>query len=243
MASLDGHLEMALESGTRLYAKAKELGSPVLGRQFADEASFRPLLYLGRAEEAMAGLTRACDMAGVQPAWEVSLQRVLCLAHLGRRAEAQEALSELLKERDIGPDVDETPATFLATLLEASVLVRDPQAAELLAHRLAEISHYAADGSYLTCVARHLGGAAALVGKPDEARDLYQKAVELTGRIRNRPEMALTRLQLAELLIDGFPDDRDEAQKHLNFAVAEFRDMKMKTSLERALNQNGAARS
>ena len=243
VATLDGHQEMAPESGTRLYAKAKGLGSPVLGRQFADEASFRPLIYLGRADEAMAGLTKACDMAGVQPVWEVSLQRVLCLAHLGRRAEAQAALSELLKERDIGPDVDETPATFLATLLEASVLVQELEAADLLAHRLADVSHYAADGSYLTCIARHLGGAAALVGKPDEARTLYHKAVELTGRIRNRPEMALTRLQLAELLIDSYPVEHDEAKKHLDFAVAEFRDMKMKSSLERALNHNGAASS
>ena len=130
VAQLDGHLERALDSATILYDRAKELGSPVLGRQFADEASFRPLLYMGRAEEAMVALTQACDMAGVQPDWEVSLQRVLCLAHLGRRAEAQETLSALLNERNIGPEVDETPATFLATLLEASVLVEERTAAE-----------------------------------------------------------------------------------------------------------------
>ena len=235
-ATLDGHLERALEFGKQLYAKAKGLGSPVLGRQFADEASFRPLLYLGRAEEAMAALTRACDMAGVQPVWEVSLLRVLCLAHLGRRAEAQEALNELLNERGIGPEVDETPATFLATLLEASVLVQEHEAAEFLAHRLADLRRFAADGSYLTCIARHLGGAAALRGEQDEARALYHEAAELTGRIRNRPEMALTRLQLAELLLDAYPDERDEARKHLDFVVTEFRDMGMKSSLERAMN-------
>ena len=235
MAMLDGHLERALDCATLLYARAKELGSPVLGRQFADEASFRPLLYMGRAEEAMAALAQACDLAGLQPDWEVSLQRVLCLAHLGRRAEAREALSELLSERNIGPEVDETPATFLATLLKASVLTEESTAAEFLARRLNDLSRFAADGSYLTCVARHLGGAAALLEDPEEARTLYQGAVELTGRIRNRPELALTRLQLAELLFDHYPEEREEALKHVVFSVAEFRDMKMKSSLERAL--------
>ena len=173
VATLDGHLEGALDSATRLYSKAKGLGSPVLGRQFADEASFRPLLYLGRAEEAMAALTRACDMAGVQPVWEVSLQRVLCLAHLDRRAEAWDELGELLQQRVVGPEADETPATFLTTLLEAAVLIGDQDAAEILARRLAGLVSLAADSSYLTCIARHLGGAAALSGSPDQARTFY----------------------------------------------------------------------
>ena len=145
-------------------------------------------------------------------------------------------LNELLNERNIGPEVDETPATFLATLLEASVLVEERTAAEFLAHRLSDLSKFAADGSYLTCIARHLDGAATLLEKPDEARTLYQGAVELTGRIRNRPEMALTRLQLAELLLDHYPEEHEEARRHVDFAVSEFLDMKMKSSLERALN-------
>ena len=241
-ATLDGHLESALESGAQLYAKAEELGSPVLGRQFADEASFRPLLYLGRAEEALAALTRACDMAGVQPVWEVSLQRVLCLAHMGRRAEAEKALTDLMNDGHMGPEVDETPATFLSTLLEASVLIGQRDATEFLAPRLADLSHYSADSSYLTNTARHLGGAAALMGNPDKARAMYQKASELTGWIRNRPEMALTRRHMAELLFDHYPDEHNEARKHLEFAIADFRDMKMQSSLERALNRNGRAK-
>ena len=238
-ATLNGHLERALESAGHLYTKAKELGAPVLGRQFADEASFRPLLYLGRAEEALEALTRACDMAGVQPVWEVSLQRVLCLAHMDRRAEAQAALNELLNDQHIGPVVDETPATFLAILLEASILVGKRDAAKFLALRLADLSHFSADSSYLTCIARHLGGAAALMSKPDEARTMYQQASDLAGRIRNRPEIALTRLQMAELLFNYYPDEHDVARRHLDFATTEFRDMNMKSSLERAVSRNG----
>ncbi len=47
--------------------------------------------------------------------------------------------------------------------------------------------------------------------------------------------MRSPRLQLAELLLDHYPDDRAEAMEHLDFAIAEFRDMKMQPSLEQAL--------
>ncbi len=50
-----------------------------------------------------------------------------------------------------------------------------------------------------------------------------------------RPEITLTRLQLAELLLEYYPDEEKEALEHLDFAIKEFREMKMKPSLERAL--------
>ena len=53
--------------------------------------------------------------------------------------------------------------------------------------------------------------------------------------IRFRPEIALTRLRLADLLLEHYPDDRAEAMEHLDFAIGEFRGMKMQPSLERAV--------
>ena len=53
--------------------------------------------------------------------------------------------------------------------------------------------------------------------------------------MRFRPEIALSRLQLAELLLEHYPDEKAEALEHLDFAIKEFREMKMKPSLERAL--------
>ena len=62
----------------------------------------------------------------------------------------------------------------------------------------------------------------------------------MCAKIRFRPEIALTRLQLAELLLDpstssgqGNTGQRAEALEHLDFAIAEFREMKMQPSLER----------
>ena len=43
--------------------------------------------------------------------------------------------------------------------------------------------------------------------------------------------------ELAELLLEHYPDERAEALEHLDFAIGEFRDMKMQPSLERALRR------
>ena len=61
---------------------------------------------------------------------------------------------------------------------------------------------------------------------------LPQCSLQETG-----PELALTRLDLAELLLDHYPDERAEAIEHLDFAINEFRDMKMQPSLERGLGR------
>jgi hypothetical protein len=49
------------------------------------------------------------------------------------------------------------------------------------------------------------------------------------------PELALTRLQLAELLLEHYPQEKSETIAQLDFAIPEFRDIKMNTYLERAL--------
>jgi hypothetical protein len=86
-----------------------------------------------------------------------------------------------------------------------------------------------------TCLGRHLRAAAALLGGPHEARKHYQEAIKVCTEMRFRPELALTRLRLAELLLEHYPKKLAEALEHLSFAITEFRDMKMQPSLERAL--------
>ena len=51
--------------------------------------------------------------------------------------------------------------------------------------------------------ARILGEASVLLGRPEEARAYYKEALQACDeKIRCRPELALTRLGLAELLLD-----------------------------------------
>jgi len=70
---------------------------------------------------------------------------------------------------------------------------------------------------------------------PEEACSHYQEAIRACTEMRFRPELALTRLQLAELLLEHYQDEKSEALEHLDFAINEFREMKMQPSLERAL--------
>jgi len=76
-----------------------------------------------------------------------------------------------------------------------------------------------------------------LLGRPEEAHAYYDKAVGLATKLRFRPEIALTRLQLAELLIEHYLHEKAEALEHLDFAIGELREMKMRPALERALKQ------
>jgi tetratricopeptide (TPR) repeat protein len=135
----------------------------------------------------------------------------------------------------IGSVEDETPVSQDITSLEAAVLAGHRPAAELLLRRLAGGKSQTSGLWHTTCAGRHLGGAAALLGRYEEARKHYQEAIKGCTEIRFRPELALTRLQLAELLLEHYPKERAEALEHLDFAIAEFQDMKMQPSLERAL--------
>ncbi|MEK7216551.1 MAG: hypothetical protein AAB289_13250 [Chloroflexota bacterium] len=65
----------------------------------------------------------------------------------------------------------------------------------------------------------------------------------MCAKVRFRPEIALTPLQLAELLLDHHPDRAAVAQAHLDFAVTEFRALKTTPSLERALRRKGVLRA
>jgi tetratricopeptide (TPR) repeat protein len=161
---------------------------------------------------------------------------LLCLAHLGHHTEATEMLEGLVTARhSIGSAEDETIGFWDTTSLEAAVLARHRQATELLLRRMSGCTSCTSGLWFTTCKGRHLGAAAALLDKPDEARKYYQKAIKDCTDMRFRPELALTRLQLAELLLDHYPDEKKEALEHLDFAIKEFQDMKMQPSLERAL--------
>ncbi|HEY93755.1 MAG TPA: hypothetical protein G4O15_02295, partial [Dehalococcoidia bacterium] len=119
----------------------------------------------------------------------------------------------------------------------ASVLIGHSQASELLYNRLNPTGVLTGGPRALTCIPRHLGGAAALLERYDDAREHYQEAIKVCTEMPFRPELALSRLELAELLLDHYPDEKAEALKHLDFAIKEFREMKMQPSLERALRR------
>jgi len=124
-------------------------------------------------------------------------------------------------------------------IAEAATLSRHFEAARL-ATKLNEASHRILSRIYFpVCVARVLGECSALFGDYRQARAHYAKSFKVCERLRLRPEFALTRLDLAELFLAHYTDERDAAIEHLDFAISEFREIKMQPSLERALRHRG----
>ncbi len=74
--------------------------------------------------------------------------------------------------------------------------------------------------------------------------DRFVQAVEAAGKIRFRPELALTHVRLAELLLEEADEAaRSEALAHLGTAIPELREMKMHPALQRALALNETYRA
>ena len=239
---LDGRLEEAVTGTEYLLRRANELGAPLRGQMMAGMLGFWPLVYLGRREEAIAAVReteRLAEVERARPQGSVP-HLVLSRALLKPSDEAADQLRRLAPE---GTQLHrETATNLLVSGLELAVLVEDRELCSEFAEQLAPAASLSTAHIAQSCPARHLGAAYALLREPDKARAYYLQALEAAGKIRFRPEIALTRLQLAELLLESYPDPSTssgqanaEALEHLEFAIAEFRDMKMQPSLERAL--------
>jgi len=233
MAIWDGRLEETVASRRRILARAEELGTLEFATIWATW-TIPARVHLGDASRALESVLQGSRSNPQNVATDMTI--LFCLAHLGRYAEVAETLERWVVARPgIGSAEDETMVWVDSISLEAAVLAGHRQAAELLICRLAG-SISVTSGMWLTtCVGRHMGAAAALLGRPDEARKHYQEATKVCMEIGFRPELALTRLQLAELLLEHYPTEKKEALEHLDFAIKEFQDMKMQPSLERAL--------
>jgi tetratricopeptide (TPR) repeat protein len=173
----------------------------------------------------------------------LSAQRAIYLTHSGRTAEATELINRFLSERDFADPEDGSAAILLRYLLEASRTAGDVDAAAVLESRLARLSELLLTGpaEITNCMGRELGDAAVLLGEPEKARDYYERGIAVCEKGRHRPELALTRAHLPELLLDHNPDEHDAAIERLDFAIAEFREMKMQPALERGARAARAA--
>jgi tetratricopeptide (TPR) repeat protein/ribosomal protein L40E len=195
---MDGRLEDAMDMAESIRTRGREAGIEGLSNLFSIISGIRAQVYLGASLEA-----REREL----PHGSLIAMQELCLvqAHLGRKEEVSEILDKYVVSRPgIGTVEDETRSWVDTLYLEASVLVTHRQAAELLLNRLSGIRLCTTGYSFPTCIARHLGGAAALLERYDEARQYYQEAIKVCTEIRFRPELALTRLQLAELLLEHY---------------------------------------
>jgi DNA-binding CsgD family transcriptional regulator len=243
LAIIDGRLDEALTLISRYVERADESGAPGLARGLSGLLLLVPVLYLGRADTLLKtfnqwyGGPASLARLGRQGAFSIwmTAAHALCLAQLGSVDEARTLVEPLLHDVESGID-DELPMLQLVLLLQVALRFERGAAAEALAARLQDVVHLASADYFYTCVARHLGDAATLIGDRTSARAYYAQALEVAGKIRFRPELALTHLRLAELLLEDVDDTaRSEALEHLDLAIPELRDMKMQPSLDHAL--------
>jgi tetratricopeptide (TPR) repeat protein len=228
---MDGRLVDAIAMVEKILARGEQDGFIGVARLFANHPYYRICVYCGEHLEEIErenSVSLSSPMAFAVLGWIQS--------YLGRKAEVSEILEKYVVQRPgIGTDEDETRFWVETLFLESAVIVGHRQAAELLLKRLNVPGLYTTGVSFPTCIIRHLGGAAALLERYDEARKYYQEAIKVCTEMPFRPELALSRLQLAEMLLEHYPDEKKEALEHLDFAIKEFREMKMQPSLERAL--------
>jgi ATP/maltotriose-dependent transcriptional regulator MalT len=224
-AFLDGRLEDALAAKAEEERFALQLGLGHTPLAFHWSVEPRALSYLGRATDELLDDAPATNRA-------LLATRALGLAMLGRCDEAT-----LIRGRFSGIEShsDETAAVFMVFLFEAAVRCRDTATSATLLDRFAHLADRLECGGMVS-VGRLLGEAAVLLGRYDEALGFFEQAVHICEKVRFRPELALTRLDLAELLLTQFKSRAEEARNHLDFVVGEFESMHMQPSLDRALD-------
>jgi len=232
MAFVDGHLTEALSLAEAVQERSKELS---VSQGFGGVSVVPPLLqyrlayYLGEPLDLFEKTVSFTTDRGNKAT------KALLLAWMSRFAEAEELFREFDGIESID---DESAGIFVQVFAEVSVLAGEKDAAAALAGRLAPFAGNLST-SYGTSFGRLLGDASVLLGEPDQARGYYGQAIEVCEKVRFRPELALTRLSLAELLLDHHAEEHDAAIEHLDFAIGEFQDMKMQPALERALRRRG----
>jgi DNA-binding CsgD family transcriptional regulator len=237
LAIIDGHLEEALALSERFVAHSDELGAPLRGRLFNVQLMLPLMLYLGRASEWLRLYDEYAALAGARGSFpEATVTQGVGLAHLGRLDEAEALVDQWLNPGS-GDSVVEDSIHLQVLLLQAATLLGKQQAAATLTQRLSCVAHLTGSDFFYTCLGRHLGDAAVLCGDRNAACTYYSLALESAGKIRFRPELALTRLRLAELLVEDAKEGMiSEAMEHLAIAIPELRAMNMRPALELALS-------
>jgi tetratricopeptide (TPR) repeat protein len=236
LAFVDGRLEECLEIADRHLAWGRQTGYFDLTANTLAQYAFRSILYLGRADERPGSELWKVVQEGMNGPLFRGIP--LLAAHLGRVDEVNAGLERMLSRR---PKITSREDIFQAWLdiayLEAAVLVGHHRTVELLLQRFIDNTLSSTGKFFTSCIPRQLGSAAAFLNRYDVACKHYQEAIRICTKMKFRPELALTQLQLAELLLDHYPKEKAEAIEHLDFVIKEFREMKMQPYLERALRR------
>jgi hypothetical protein len=179
----------------------------------------------GRGAEVLDAAFDTAASPTLTPGNNAFTAAAACLAaELGDEVRAWAALERL---HAAGLAALPQSSAWLATLaiaMEAAHLLGDEKTARIVASELAPLADLPVMGSIaVVCLGsahRPLGLAARVLGDLDRAAEELALAVAHSERLGNRPMAALSRADLADVLLErGGPDDRDTAVELLREAV------------------------
>jgi len=181
-------------------------------------------------------LVRAIEEYPARPMFRCMLA-LLC-AELGREQEAATMLGELTRDGCAALPATNEWLFSLGFLAEVAERVGDVERAGVLYELLLPYSgrngstpDYIATGS----VARALGLLAAVMGRSDDARRNFEQALAMNERMGALPWVARTKEDYARMLLaGGKPGDRDEAERLVAEAQADYRALGMESYAARA---------
>jgi tetratricopeptide (TPR) repeat protein len=191
----------------------------------------------GRLDELRENIERAVGVYPGYPVWRCVLA---CLyAELGLGDQARAVLMQFAAYDFNELAFDEEWLVAMSLLAEACAYLGDGSCADALYSRLApyfELSAVSTPEISLGAVGRTLGNLAATAGRCEQAEEHFGKAMELNDRMSARPWVARTRHDFAHMLITrGRPEDRQRALDLLGRALDTYRELGMRSWVERAV--------
>jgi tetratricopeptide (TPR) repeat protein len=172
------------------------------------------------------------------PGWRCVLAHVH--AEIGASQAAKATLDAFGADGFRGVPLDGIWLGAMSYLAEAAAVIGDPTHAEALYDLLEPFAdRNVAIGWATTCsgsASRHLGELAALLGRTEQAIGHLESALAMNERMRARPWVAHTKVELARVLADG---DAARAATLLDEAAAEARVLGMPRLLEVAAGLRG----
>jgi DNA-binding CsgD family transcriptional regulator len=240
VARIDGHLEESLVLLEQLEHLSENAGASLrtMAHTFLTQLELR--LLLGRPAEGLNRLDASIErwpLAG-ESAWgppALVIGRALALAALGQVDQARLLAGPLLDQL---PHIDFEDSwgevIHLVLGMQCAIGLQHRPASRALAAQLECVAYLSIEEWAMTSVPRQLAAASVLNGDNVAAHAYCARALEAAGKIGFRPDIALTHLQLAELLLDE--GNRQQAQKHLDIAIPELNEIRMQPAHTRALS-------
>jgi class 3 adenylate cyclase len=236
-AMVDGDIEAAERFAEQSRREGERAEQP-LAQQYYGIQLLQLRSLQGRAGELLPRVRELAERFPAIPAWRSAL---ITLA--ARTGEVELGRVEL--ERFAGDDFSVVPrdANWLpgiGLLAEAAALLGDRKRSELLYDELLPYAGLvivvARAAGFNGPVDRVLGLLAKTCGRLDQAAEHLESAVEIATRMGDRPGMAITRVDLAEVLLarDG-RGDRERALELAGQAITPSREMGARWIVERAL--------